>query len=207
MSFPRSRWSWLWLVALVAAGCATTRISAVWTDETWHGEPFRKILVIGVSDNETRRRVFESEFADQLRARGSSGVPAYTLDLPPGPVDKDAIIARVKGLGIDGVLVTRLVDRKTVSVYHPPEQTVYIAPGAYRRGWYPYWSSSYEYVTRPGYTVTEETGVVETNLYDTASERLVWSALSETLLGGDVGRVIRGFVQTLVADLAARRLI
>jgi hypothetical protein len=195
------------LVLLATAGCATTRLSAVWTDEAWRGGPFRKILVIGVSGNETSRRVFETEFSRQLRARGGEGVPAFSLDLPAGPVDKDAVMARVKPLGIDGVLVTRLVDRKTVATYYPPEQRIYVAPGAYHRGWYPYWSSSYEYVTRPGYTVTEETVVVETNLYETASERLVWSALTETFVGADVGTLIRGFVETLTADLAARRLI
>ena len=69
--------------------------------------------------------------------------------------------------------MTRLVDRKTVATYHPPEQRIYVAPGAYHRGWYPYWTSSYEYVTRPGYTVTEETVVVETLTADLAARRLI----------------------------------
>ena len=64
------------LALLVATGCATTRLSAVWTDEAWRGGPFRKILVIGVSGNETSRRISESEFTRQLRARGGEGVPA-----------------------------------------------------------------------------------------------------------------------------------
>lgn len=195
------------VTALVSWSCATTRLSAVWMNEDWRGRAFARILVAGVADTEVTRRLFERDFAAQLRARGRDGIPAYSLGLPAGPVDKAAVLARVKGQGIDGVLVTRLVDRKTVSLYYPPEQRIYIAPGSYRGGWYPYWASSYEYVTRPGYTVTEETVLLETNLYATASEELVWSALSETFVGSDAAKVIRGLVEKLAADLASRGLI
>ena len=54
---------------------------------------------------------------------------------------------------------------------------------------------------------TEETVVLETNLYATESEQLVWSALSETFLGSDAGKVIRGLVDKLTTDLASRGLI
>ena len=197
----------LGLAALAAVGlaaCATTRLTSVWRDETYRGPQLRKVLVVGVSERAVIRRLFEDEFTRQLKARGSDATPSYTIGSLELLQDRAASVAKIRELGFDGVLVTRLVDRKTVTTYYPP---TYLGPPGYAGGWYGYYSLSYGYVTSPGYTVESQVVNLETSVYETKADRLVWSALSETFLEGSSQSLVRSLIKLLVANLAKAGLV
>jgi hypothetical protein len=119
--------------------------------------------------------------------------------------DENYISEKIKELGVDATLVTRLVDKKTIQTYYPPQ--MYYTPAPYYRGWHGYYRNSYQYMVGPGYTATDEAVVLETNIYSTQNNQLIWSALSETFIEGSSESLIQSLVQKLIKDMAAKDLL
>ena len=55
----------LTLYCLLSA-CVTTKLTDVWSDPSFSAVPFKKVLVIGLSDDDMKRRVFEQTFVENL---------------------------------------------------------------------------------------------------------------------------------------------
>jgi len=192
---------------LVTTGCATTELKTVWRDEAFQ-DRLTQVLVIGCAEQATIRRTFEDEFARQLSAQGVKAVASYTvLPSPEQFQDEAAVKAKVRKLGVDAVLVTRLIDKKTVELYYPPEMEYRVPSGYYRGGWHGYYMDGYERVSRPGRMVEQQLLTAESNIYQADTEKLIWSALSETLVDGASDAVIRSFVKVIVQNLVAKGLI
>ena len=193
----------------ILTSCATTKLNSVWRDDNYSGK-IKRVLVIGVIKRPALKRFFESEFVQQLKARGTDAVEGFTVLPPDKEGDKDIIASKLKELDADGVLITRLVDKKTLETYIPGEvyyERTHYAPPVHYREWDSYYSRSYRAIYRPGYTVKDEVVIVETNLYDSFSEELVWSALSETFVEGSSDDLIRSFVQVIIKDLYEKNLL
>lgn len=179
--------------------CATTTLTTVWKDETSRG-PVGEIAVIGVFRTPAVRNFYEDEFARQLRAHGVHAVASYTIVPADERPDKDAVTAKLKAEGFDNVLVTRLVDKKTVQTYIPGQ--AYIVPGFYHS-----WGGYYQYVYTPGYIVEDTYAYAETNIYDLKRDKLIWAARSETEISGMNEGLIRSFVRVMVDRLSADAMI
>ena len=184
--------------ALLAAACATTQLNSVWKDPSYQARP-GKFVVIGVAKNAQIRRLFEDEFVQQLKERGTDAVASYTFLPDTQQNDQKAVAAKVKELGADAVLVTRLVKKETVKVYVPG--TTYVPPPYYGT-WPAYYGYGYNIVQTPGYVAEDEYAVIETNLYETGNDKLVWTALSETLIGGSNQKLIKTYIDVMVKALA-----
>ena len=179
--------------------CATTSMKNVWVDSNYEGK-LNKILVIGVIKNPGVKRFFEDDFVTQLKARGTESIAGYRVLQSDGEIDKQDLAEKIKELGADGVLITRLVDRKTVETY-VPGTSYYTPPSHYYGGWHNHYHRSYNYVYEPGYTIKDEVIVVETNLYEASSEKLVWSAISETFREGSDNTLISSFIKVMIDNL------
>jgi hypothetical protein len=193
----------------ILTSCATTKLNSVWRDDNYNRK-FNKVLVIGVIKKPALRRFFEGEFVQLLKARGTDAVEGFTVLPSDKEVGKDVIASKLKELDADGVLITRLVDKKTLETYIPGEvytEHAHYAPPVHYREWDSYHSRSYRTVYKPGYTIKNEVVIVETNLYDAVSEKLVWSALSETFVEGSSDDLIRSFVQIIIKDLSEKNLL
>jgi hypothetical protein len=182
----------------IITSCATTKLKNVWRDNSYSGK-IKRVLVIGVIKKPHLKRFFEYEMVQQLEIRGIDAIAGYSVLPPDKEADKDIIVSKLKELDLDGVLITRLVDRKEVSYV----DSSYVPPANYS-GWHSYYSGSYREVY--SYTVKQEIVSVETNLYDAGSEQLVWSSLSETFVYGDISELIRSFVQVMIKDLFKKNL-
>jgi hypothetical protein len=187
------------------AACATTKIQSVWSDASYQGGPLLKVFVMGLGKDQTLKRLYEDEFVSQLKERGVQAFPSYSV-IPQEKIgDESFIKEKIKELGVDASIVTRLVDTKTIKQYYPPE--MYYVPPPYYRGWHGYYMNSYQYMVSPGYTATEQTVVLETNVYSTQNDQLIWSALSETFVEGSAKSLINSLVNKLVDDMAAKNLL
>jgi len=195
---------------VMISSCATTTLKNVWRDGSYGGK-LNKVFVIGVIKNPGIKRFFEDEFAAQLKARGTDAVAGYTVLTSDAVIDKENIAAALKAAGADGVLISRLVDKKTVETYVPPTTHAmsprYVPPSHYYGGWHHYYARSYDAIYQPGYTVKDEVLVVETNLYEASSEKLVWSAISETFQEGSSNTLIRSFIKVMIENLSKENLL
>jgi len=182
----------IFIAAFLVCSCATTTTTNVWRDQAYQG-PVKKILVMGISQKKGIQRFFEDEFVRQLKERGTDGVPGYSILPYDEKIDKDFIAAKAKESGADTVLVTRPISKKIERSY---------MPGSYYR-----WGSYYGHAYSPGYVVDDEYVYVETNLYDVATEKLIWAAESETIILATDQELLTSFISTMVAKLASDKLI
>jgi hypothetical protein len=202
----RTRLTWVVVAALmllVMAGCgATTNLTGMWEEPGLQKGAFKKVLIIGLSDNEGRRRAFESEMATQFEKKKVAAVASIQHMPLDAEMNEDSFNRYFGDMGIDAVLISRLVgvDQK---VSYSPGYT-YAVPHGYYNGFYGYYNTSWGVVSSPGYLSTYEVANVETNLYRVSDVTLVWSGISETFDHSDALDGIRSFSRSVVPQLVKK---
>jgi hypothetical protein len=189
--------------------CANTKITQSWTDPD-NKKVYKDLLVIGVAESEQNRRIFETQFIQKLRKDGIEAVASYTLLDSTVEINRNTVTNAIKGLDIDGVIITHLVSDKEESVYRPGTVVNaggYGGYGGYGRGMYGYNSYVNSYVSTPGYYQSVQTYVLETNLFDVETEKLIWSARSRTFAPDSVDELIVDLVELIVTNLEEKNLI
>ena len=187
----------LMALSLLVSCASTTSLTAVWKDPAYQGMP-KKVVVVGLAKQQAIRNLFEDGFVTQLKARQIDAIASHTLIPFDQMGNRDAAIAKIKATGADTVLVARLVDRKTVETY---------VVGAPYPGYYNAWGNYYGYVYGPSYVQEDEYAYLESNLYQVASEKLAWSARSETWLAASNQDLITSFIKAIVDKLASDKVI
>ena len=201
---------------MLLSACSSTVVTGSWKSPDFTGK-IQEVYIIGIAKQESTRRIFEDEFRRQLASYGVAGVASYA-DLPMSTeTNQDAIAAKVKMNGADSVLMTRAVGKRTEQIVNPG----YISrpgygsgyggggyfPDPYYRNYGSYYARSYDVVYQPA-TVSEfEIVTVEANLYNAASGELIWSAQLETMVEGNLGKLIVDFVATVTKDLKEKGLL
>jgi hypothetical protein len=195
-------------LAALSSCSASTQLTSSWADPTAQDRHFKKIVVVGATPKSATRRMYEDTFSGELRARGIDAVASYTFG-GDGQLDKDQALAKLKEVGADGVIVTRLVDKETVQTYYPPTYSSVAAPSAYYGGWYGYYSMGYSYQSSPGYVAENQVYRIETNLYDVTNDKLTWSGLTETTLtSGDAPeKEIVPFIDAILYDMQQKKIL
>jgi hypothetical protein len=183
--------------AMLLVGCASTSIVDSWSDPSYQGGPFKRIMVLGVTKNAVARRTFEDIFASRLRATGIEAMPGYQYLPQDGPVDESELNAAVRASGADGLLLVRLlrVDRQTRVATNYAPMTF---PGYY--GFYTAWVAYpdvYQY----------DVATAEVNLFDVRTNKLVWGGTTETFNPSSAQRESAGFADVVIAALAKRGLV
>jgi hypothetical protein len=198
------------LLALAGAGlvaaCASTTIVEQWQSPGYAGGPFRRILVVGVTQDATVRRIFEDEFVRQLRERGTEAVASYTLIPEDGQADRPRLERAVQASRADGVILTRVlkVEKKTQVVPGTPAFPMYRdIYGYYGTGWGGVWTG---YASPPAVFQYDEVKV-ETKLFQAGNAALVWAAQSEVFAPTDARKDSADFAARIIAALASRKLI
>ncbi|MBE9529597.1 MAG: hypothetical protein IME99_10230 [Proteobacteria bacterium] len=198
------------ILLLVLSSCASTSLVHVWKDEAYN-DTIKRVLVIGVTKKELYKRSFEDEFVRQFKEQGIDAVAAFRVLPIKKKLDKKEIRAKVEELGIDAVLVTRLVDKKTVETYFPPRiERVYRGPyygPRHHHNLHGYYERSYDIVTVPGYTLVEKFIILETNIYDAETEEIIWAVSTETSLGEPSNKLIESLIELLVANLKEHQML
>jgi hypothetical protein len=196
---------------LFSASCSTTKMKTVWQDEDYRGGKIKKVFVIGVAENPMIRRVFEDKFAEHLKARGTDAISSYSLIPSKERIDRETVESKIKIVGADAVIVTRVSGRKKHREYSPSRLD-------YTRGVYRTYSEYYTNVESRRKSSYSEYEVVslETRLYETSSGKMIWSGLTETRLDADpsnvvnegtVVKTINKLIKTIVALLSDGQLI
>ncbi len=163
----------LLLAGLIVGACASTKPIMEWRDEGFSGQ-LNHILVIAASDQVTQRRAIEDDYVKALTAVPVTAVPSYTLMDSDLALSRETVEVAIAGQGFDAVLVTRLLGVEEVEEYQPP--VTYDHYRSYHR----YYQRSLDY-SSPGYYRKYKILKLETNLYDTATQELIWSMQSETI--------------------------
>ena len=205
------RWFLLSLVStLIFSGCSSTRLVTSWHDEMVPSGTFKKPLVVAIANKQVIRAKLEDEFVRELRANGIDGMQSYKTFPDLKETEHTNIISGLSGLGRDCALVTRLIDIKKETIIVPGQTTVYpvggyIGPSHYNR-FRTYYVESYNIVNSPAYSYESKTYVMEANLYDAHSEKLVWTAYTETESPQSIDSAVKDFVKVVMKDITKTKL-
>jgi hypothetical protein len=199
----------LFVIALAAiAGCqkTTTTIPLSWRNPTYEAGSFRKLFVIGVGEDDARRRSFEDQLARALALEGAAAQASWGHLPQSTQLTEEQIRGAIEGGDFDGVLITRLLGVDQSEEYVPPS-THAVPTSYYGYGYYGYYGTSYEVVHTPGYYKTNTTFRLETNLYSVATGDLVWSGQSATINPESLSDVIDSMTAAVAKKLKAEKLI
>jgi hypothetical protein len=195
---------------LLLAGCSSTRVVTSWHDESYRSGVFKKPLVLALAKKEIIRAKLEDEFVRELRARGVDAVQSYKMFPEQEDLKADTIKEKLPGTDRDSIMVTHLVDVKKETVYVPERTEVYPTGFYARPGYYgrfgTYYSQSYNVVTSPGYSYESKVYVLETNLYEAATEKLVWTVVTESEQSESVDDALKEFVGIVMKDIEKNKV-
>lgn len=188
-------------------GCgSSSQITGSWKSPDAPRGQYQNVLVAALTSNTVARQTVETELVSRLQAKGVRATrsldvfpPNFTQgQLPP----RAEIIEKIRQTGHDAVLTASLLDSQTETRYVPGAMA-YGPMGVhpYYNSFYGYYSHHYAMVYSPGYYRSNRTYFLETNLYDVASEKLLWSAQSETYNPSSLGRFSKNFAKLTLGRL------
>ena len=190
------------LITLTA--CTTTKLSGSYTDEGLAGKKFQHILIIGAAKQPDIRKQFEDEFVRQLQAQNVKAIPSHTILSADKMMDRNIISTKISELGVDSVLVTRLVG---------VEKKREIDSGSTYRVPYAYYSKMHEYYKK-GFESEEASPLtthkvisLETNIYDAETEKLVWATASDVQVQDKISKLSKDFIKAVISKMLSDEVI
>lgn len=194
--------TWIGFALLIMAlGCtSTSKITSSWKAENVQPKNYQKILVLGLMNipDRTIREKMEEHLAGNLKTLGYNAVCACEEFDPKAfnNMTEEAAINKLKNQGIDAVLTVVLLDKQRERKY--VAGNVYYSPfGYYYNHFWRYRGVLYHRIYEPGYYVSNTKYFWESNLYDMATQQLVYSVQTQSfnpdnadMLGHEYGNLI-----------------
>ena len=216
---PTGRLLIAFAATLMLTACAIKPL-AEWHDSEFAGR-VDNILVIGVSDQAVVRRQFEDTFVNELALLGISAKPSYRVLTDEQISSKNALDLAIEAQSMDAVLVSRIVGVEEIETYTPPTYTRSPPTYAHKPLTHPYKPSNFDRyyrnyhsyfthaarVATPGYWDKYEVLKLETNLYDSTSQQLIWSIQSESFDPGSATQMIDDQISVALESLRKTGLI
>jgi hypothetical protein len=200
------------MIVCVAGCSSSTKITALWKSPKNLDSPPRNVLVAALTARTSARQQVETDLVNLLQENGVEATSSIEL-LPPNlqsadKPDPSALLKKVTEKNVDAIITIALVDKQKetryvggASGYAPITSFGYYGRfSGYYTAWFPMMVS-------PGYYQEDKRYFIETNLYDAKSERLLWSAQSETYNPTNLKTFSENFAQVIINKMKADRLI
>ena len=181
-------------IFLLTSCNTSTKITAAWTDKEFEKGNIKSVMVMGITKRVAVRMLFEEDMTDRLEYIGVTSLPSSQIFPMEEKLDSTTFRLHFSNSNIDAVLTSKLVSSETNQSYQP-------GTSYYGGGYYGYYGSSYNNMYSPGYTISTTTLKIETNLYDTKTEKLIWSGISDTFDPSDETDAIHSLNRKLVDHL------
>ena len=197
-------------IMLNSCTSSSTVITGTWSSNDIEKD-YSNIMVSALTSDMAFRRSLEEEIAESIDDNDNNAVTS--IDILPAELVKEKtrkveILNNVRDEGVDAILTVSLIDQDTETRYMPGSiaYTPYPAYTYYGTYWtyYDYW---YPRFRRTGYYTTERTYFIETNLYDSETEELVWSAQSRTYDPANLEGFTREFANEIASQLERENII
>ncbi len=168
----------LGFLMVLIGGCSSSVLVDEWSDASFHAHLLKKILVIDITNDLSKRQIWENAFSDELSEDGVQATSSYHL-FPLMLPDTNQVIKAIRENGFDGVLVTRPLLADTSSDYVDSSVTTErLRRYNLRTGLYTYYKV---YVQHLGYLESRITRRRSIEVWTTGKGgRLIWSATSNT---------------------------
>lgn len=182
------------------SSCGGTKLSNPWINSAYEGRYLKNVLVVAISDQFEKRKL-EGAFARHFQEHSVNAVSLASITEKKELTSADVKAEAVR-LNMDAIFTVRVVsisEKEVIERFDPPPEA---SPG---------WSYSfpiYNLQTPPvEYRIEEKDIVVESNLYDAATGKLMWRVRSETIKPGSTANLIDEISRTVMKNIRADRLI
>ncbi len=176
-------------VFMLFTSCRSTELIGSWKREDIAPKSFKDVGIIVMTQNMSSRSIIESDIAIILAQKGIKASP--TFDIFPFAAKRELfketdaeemrqhVKERVNKFGFEALLIITILDQNTETRYNQGSSFSFAYP-AYQHNYYGYYQYAYATVQAPGYYSTSTTYFIESNLYDVATEGLIWTAQTKT---------------------------
>jgi hypothetical protein len=203
------------LVAVLVSCGPTVKVVHSWKNP----EPrdslkvYRYVFITALTDNLTAKSIIESDLAEAVERRGytviksSEAFPTvYNDSTPP---DKETITQKVKELKTDAIFTVALIKKDDTTRYVPGSTPYAPYPrNNYYGSFGPYYMNAYGTVyNSPGYYAEGKTYYLESNLFDAATEKILWSAQSETYNPSGLASFSKAYTQAMIKQLEKDKIL
>jgi len=202
----------LCIFLLISCG-PSQKITSSWINPEIKERPkYTKVFIMAMAQNQSYKATIEQDLAYAANAKKLQVIksseffqPNFTSSGSNTPVDKEEILKKVREAGCDVIMTVALVDKKSETRYVPGTTTYspymgYGGMGAYGFGGYYGYAYPSMYST-PGYYTEDKTYFMQANLFDAASEKLIWAAQSEAYDPTKISTFSRDYADLLVERL------
>jgi hypothetical protein len=164
---------------VLLGGCSSIKVIETWNSPGQAGHRYQKLMIVGIGHDENLRKMVENILVDELGQNGVAAVASHTLVQEIDRARRDDVVAAVRAAGADGVLSLRGIAKGDTTVTQDGQSggiygTAMNVGGTAMAG-----AREYALAT------------LQTNLYDSATEKLVWSATVRTNDAGQPAKVSR----------------
>ena len=202
------------VAASLLAGCSTSQITGSWSDPGLTSDGFQHILIIGIANSDMVKRTYEDMMVARFKEKGIQASPSYRFMPANEKVEREVILSYIQKNNVDGVMVTKMIDKRTETVVTPAQTTVRSGNyygGGYGGGYnsyYPHYSASYDVTHSPSTIQSYDVLTIESTLYKIQDEKEqpAWSAQSETAPGGNLNEDLSELADKLIKDMSGQGL-
>ena len=187
-----------------------TNVVSSWSNENYQSKTYNKILVLGISENNSNRAEVESAIVKRLLKKNIPAVASLSLfppQLQAAPVSEEKMISAIESNNIDAVLIISLLNKKEEE--RPVPSTTYTTAPMYPyyvTPYYGYYSTTHRTVHTPGYTVKTEKFYLESNFFSVKSKELVWTAQSESIDPKNISDFAVQYSETIINSMLQAKL-
>jgi hypothetical protein len=199
----------LFLLAILS-GCTSTRITSRWSSPEHPASVARNILVMAIVRWEDRsiRETMERHLAEDLRQAGFDAVSSWEVYGPKAfdHLSEEEAIATIRNSGYDAVLTIVLLNKDRERSYYPG--TFYFSPFVYYyNNWWGYQMMMMNRVYQPGYYMTSTRYFWESNLYEMATQQLVYSVQTRSFDPSSTESMAHEYGEMIAGEIVSRALV
>lgn len=191
------------LLILVCAGlmsCAGKTQLKSWRNGGYEGGVVNSILVVGVAKDAEIRNYFGSVFVKHFTRAGLKAAAVDSIVSADQKMDKDTVKAAAQQQKMQAVLITHLESEGSKEVYQPGP-----TGGQDRFDYYYTWV--YGTAQMSGYYKKEAYAKLISKLYDTATEEVIWTGVSEHIDPKSAKDIINALAPEVIKGMREDKVI
>jgi hypothetical protein len=205
------------LVFLLLCACSpSVVVTSSWKNSEMLNSATRKtyktVFISALTGNVSAKSTVETAFAEAIEKKGYKTIKGQDM-FAPGLNDKanteEVVIKKIKETGCDGIFTIALVDKESETRYVPGSvgYSPYPVNGYYGSYWgyHSYYGAAM--YSSPGYYTTDKTYFIESNLYDVATGKIVWSSQSKTVNPSDLKSFSEKYTDAIIKQLEGDGLL
>ncbi|WP_299111204.1 hypothetical protein [uncultured Winogradskyella sp.] len=200
------------IITLILVSCSSVKMTDTWVDKELIISHPKKVLVVGLTDNLTARKIFEEQLKTKLKNRGIEAIESYNVfkptftSLKQTEEDIQNEIVKLTNDGFDAILISAVKGVNEKESYSGDKYIV----DYYWRGFGLYYFLYQDVYLTEGYYEKYKVYHIESSLYNlkTNEEKsLVWVASYNLVDPKKINSSVSRYVKAIIKSLEKEQII